>query len=101
MRRRGFARWTAACLAAALWALASMEASAYPDRPIRLIVPFSAGSSVDIMARAIGDALSREIGQPVIVENKAGAGGNLAADFVSRQAPDGYTLYCGTIGNLA
>jgi tripartite-type tricarboxylate transporter receptor subunit TctC len=99
MTRRGLGQWIAGYFAA-MTAL-SPPAFAYPDRPVRLVVPFSAGSSVDIMVRAIGDALAKDIGQPVIIENKAGAGGNLAADYVSRQAPDGYTLYAGTTGNLA
>src|SRR5215212_537410 len=68
------------------------EAQHYPDRPIRLIAPFPAGGLVDVLARALGEELSRTLGQPVIIENRPGAGGNLGADAVAKAAPDGYTL---------
>src|SRR3954470_19485278 len=64
----------------------------YPDRPIRLIAPFPAGGLADVLARAVGDEMSKTLGQPVIVENRAGAGGNTGADAVAKAAPDGYTL---------
>src|SRR5215218_1130626 len=68
------------------------EAQHYPDRPIRLIAPFPAGGLVDVLARALGEELSRTLGQPVIIENRPGAGGNLGADAVAKAPPDGYTL---------
>jgi tripartite-type tricarboxylate transporter receptor subunit TctC len=67
-------------------------AQTYPNRPIRLIAPFPAGGLVDVLARAVGDELSKALGQPVIVENRPGAGGNLGADVVAKAEPDGYTL---------
>src|SRR5262245_9470439 len=67
-------------------------AQAYPNRPIRMIAPFPAGGLVDVLARALGDELAKSLGQPIIVENKPGAGGNLGADLVAKAAPDGYTL---------
>jgi len=76
-----------------LAALASaMPAQAYPDRPIRIIAPFPAGGLVDVLARAVGEEMAKSLGQPVIVENKPGAGGNLGAAMVANAAPDGYTL---------
>ena len=72
--------------------LSSARAQTFPDRPIRIIAPFPAGGLVDVLARALGDEMSKSLGQPVIVENKPGAGGNIGADLVAKAAPDGYTL---------
>jgi tripartite-type tricarboxylate transporter receptor subunit TctC len=76
-------------------------AQSYPSKPIRLIVPFAAGGTSDILARFIGPKLTEAWGQPVIIENKTGANGNIAADYVSKSAPDGYTMMLGDIGALA
>jgi tripartite-type tricarboxylate transporter receptor subunit TctC len=73
----------------------------WPQKPIRLISPFSAGSSVDIMARLLSQPIGKALGQAVIVENKVGAGGNLGVDAVAKAAPDGYTLAIATTGPLA
>src|SRR6185369_13707840 len=67
-------------------------AQGYPDRPIRIIAPFPAGGLVDVLARAVGDEISKSLGQPVVVENKPGAGGNIGATVVAQSPPDGYTL---------
>jgi tripartite-type tricarboxylate transporter receptor subunit TctC len=85
--------WRRIALTVAL-ALASLPAVAenYPGRPIRIIVPFSAGGTVDIMARLVGAKLQAAWGQPVVVDNRTGAGGNLGADLVAKAEPDGYTL---------
>ncbi|MDP2296565.1 MAG: tripartite tricarboxylate transporter substrate binding protein [Pseudolabrys sp.] len=76
------------------------QAQTYPDRPIRLIAPFPAGGLADVLARAVGDEMSKTLGQPVIVENRAGAGGNIGAEAVARSAPDGYTLLMTSAGIL-
>jgi len=67
-------------------------AQSYPNRPIRMIAPFPAGGLVDVLARAVGEELGKSLGQPVIIENKPGAGGNIGADIVAKAEPDGYTL---------
>src|SRR5262245_40756015 len=81
-------------LVTVLLALASASALAqnYPNRPIRVLVPFAAGRAVDTLARVVGRKLSESIGQPVIVENRPGAGGNLASDVLAKAPPDGYTV---------
>jgi tripartite-type tricarboxylate transporter receptor subunit TctC len=79
----------------ALWlALAAGPALAqdYPDRPVKIVVPFAAGGTADAVPRLVGDWLSRKWGQPVVIENRTGAAGNIGAEFVYRSAPDGYTL---------
>ena len=76
------------------------QAQNYPDRPIKLIAPFPAGGLADVLARAVGDEMSKTLGQPIIVENRAGAGGNVGADAVAKAAPDGYTLLMTSAGIL-
>lgn len=74
---------------------------AYPDKPITLIVGFPPGGGVDIVARQLAETLSEQLGQRVVIDNKAGAAGNVAMDFVARARPDGYTLLMGNLGMLA
>ena len=90
----------AACLAAltASPVLAQEDASRYPSRPIHIIVGFAAGGGNDVIARIYGQKLSEDLGQPVIVENKPGGGAIVATDYVSKAAPDGYTLLVGASG---
>lgn len=71
-------------------------AQAYPSKPIRVVIPFTAGSGPDLTARLVAGAMSQGFGQPVIAENRVGAGGRIAAEYVARSAPDGYTLLLGT-----
>src|SRR2546427_12991680 len=80
----------AAC--ACLLAAASAFAQEYPARPIRMLVPFAAGGTVDIVARLLGAKLSADLGQPFVVENKGGAGGTIAAALLAKSPGDGYTL---------
>jgi tripartite-type tricarboxylate transporter receptor subunit TctC len=84
-------------------ALASTFAVAqpYPNKPIRIIVPYPAGGTSDILARAIGPGITEALGQPVIVENKPGSTGNVGAEMVAKSPPDGYTLLLADIGSLA
>ncbi|GAB2906612.1 Bug family tripartite tricarboxylate transporter substrate binding protein [Paralcaligenes ginsengisoli] len=79
----------------------AQPAFGYPSRPIRLIVPFAPGGGNDNVARTVGDQLSRILGQSIVVENKAGAGGTIGAELAAKAAPDGYTLFLGGVGSLA
>jgi len=88
----------ATVLACALGAAA--HAQSYPTKPIRLIVPYAAGGTSDILARQIGPKLTEAWSQPVVVENRTGANGNVGADFVAKSAPDGYTLLLTDLGGL-
>ena len=91
---------TAAALGAAPFCSAFAQ-DAWPTKPITIIVPFSAGGTTDIVARFAGQALSQELGQPVIIDNRPGAGGNIGAQAVARAPADGYTLVMGTVGTHA
>jgi tripartite-type tricarboxylate transporter receptor subunit TctC len=80
---------------AAVAAAAQDDAARYPNRPIKIVVPFAAGGTTDVLARIVGQALTAKLGQPVIIENRAGAGATLGADIVAKSSPDGYTLLMG------
>ncbi|MGY6272303.1 Bug family tripartite tricarboxylate transporter substrate binding protein [Achromobacter denitrificans] len=77
------------------------RAAAFPDRPIKTIVPFGPGTTTDTVSRMMADAMSKSLGQPVIIENRAGAGGSIGTELVARAPADGYTLVMGTVGTHA
>ncbi|MEG2582195.1 Bug family tripartite tricarboxylate transporter substrate binding protein [Comamonas sp.] len=79
-------------------AWAQDDASSWPSKPVKWVVPFPPGGAMDAIARTLGEVASRKLGQPFIVENKAGAGGNIGADYVAKQPADGYTLMITSIG---
>ena len=87
-------------IALALASLASAVAMAqsYPTKPVKIVVPFAPGGNLDVTARLIGESLARQLGQPFVIENRAGAGGALGQEAVAKSAPDGYTLVAGTTG---
>jgi tripartite-type tricarboxylate transporter receptor subunit TctC len=89
-----------AAVFAALFAIGA-QAQQWPSKPVKLVVPFTAGGSTDTVARIISEKLTPRIGQPVIVENRAGAGGAVGSDFVAKSAPDGYTYLVGTSSTMA
>lgn len=101
-RHLGRALIGAVLAAGVLTSLALNVASAqtYPDRPVKMIAPFPAGGLADVLARAVSDELTKSLGQPVIVENRAGAGGNIGADAAAKSTPDGYTLLMTSAGIL-
>ena len=85
-------------LAALALAATLVQAQTYPDKPIRMVIPFPAGGALDILGRLIGERLSVQMKQPVVVENRAGASGNVGTDFVAHAPADGYTLLLGSNG---
>ena len=99
MRDQGFASWRAgaACLAAAAGIGSAVAAETYPSKPIRLIVAWGPGGAPDIFARVVGEKLAVQMGQPVIVDNRPGATGNVGAEIVAKAPPDGYTLFNATL----
>ncbi|MDN4016479.1 Bug family tripartite tricarboxylate transporter substrate binding protein [Zwartia panacis] len=101
MRIVGFFRQ---CLIAALGGVipaATVSAQPFPDHPVKLVVPFAAGGGVDILTRVLSEKMGQDLGQPMMVENRVGAGGNLGSDYVAKSKPDGYTLLVATTGTHA
>jgi len=90
-----------ACVFAVTLPVARSAHAAYPDKPVRLVIPFAAGGPSDVLGRAIAQKLSAALAQPVLADNKPGAGTNLAAEFVARATPDGYTLLLMMVGTQA
>jgi tripartite-type tricarboxylate transporter receptor subunit TctC len=91
---------TVAALSLAAMSVTVAQAQDYPNKPIKIVVPFTAGSATDIMARIVGEKLGASMGQPVVVENRPGAGGTLGATQVAKSEPDGYTLIVVSAGHV-
>ena len=100
LKRRAFVFATAA-VAVSLAPLVTQAQPAFPTKPITIIVPFSAGGTTDILARVVGLYMGTDLGQPVVVDNRAGAGGNIGGQAAARATADGYTLFMGTVGTHA
>jgi tripartite-type tricarboxylate transporter receptor subunit TctC len=98
-RRRALCGFAA--LAAAGWPNVAPAQGAWPSRPVRIVVPFSPAGTTDILARALAPELAQAFGQPFVIDNKPGAGGNLGADLVAKAGADGHTLLMGTVGTHA
>jgi tripartite-type tricarboxylate transporter receptor subunit TctC len=98
--RRHICTMLGSTFAVALAPIPAAAAENYPSRPVQLVVPYAPGGSGDLLARLLGDALSKQWGQQVVVENKAGAGGLIGTEAAAKSAPDGYTLYLATDGPL-
>jgi len=98
---RRLGRWLLVAAGAASLALAAQAQSAYPNHPVVMVVPYPAGGSADILARTVGQKLGERLGQPVVIENRGGAGTAIGARYAAGAAPDGYTLLMGTVSSQA
>jgi tripartite-type tricarboxylate transporter receptor subunit TctC len=101
MNRRAWLSMAVAAAAGVSWESAFAQPAAYPNRPVTLIVPFPAGGVTDVVARELAEGMSKALGQPFVVENKAGAAGNLGTQAVARAKPDGYTLGVLTVSSMS
>ena len=99
--RRALMRGAAATAALGLTPALAQNAANWPDHPLRMIVPYPAGGSGDVLFRILGERLKDKLGQPVVVENKPGASGNIGIDMVAKGAPDGYTIGAATVGHFS
>ena len=100
MTKSGFSRRRALLggitCAAAIWGGASAQAQPFPTRPVRVIVPFPPGGAADVLTRLMSEPLSRELGQPMVIENRVGSGGRIGTEAAARATPDGYTMLMGS-----
>ncbi|RZI99094.1 MAG: tripartite tricarboxylate transporter substrate binding protein, partial [Rubrivivax sp.] len=88
-------------LAALLGTVVGAQAQDFPARPLKMVVPFGPGTTTDIVGRVVAEGMGRALGQPLVVENRAGAGGTIGTDQVAKSPADGYTLVMGTVGTHA
>ena len=90
-------------MCAALSGLSAISAGAqtYPSKPIRIVVPYVAGGATDITARQLGEKLSQRVGQPVLIDNRGGAAGNIGMEFAAKSVPDGHTILLSAVGAFA
>lgn len=100
-RRQVMGLMAAAIATVGLGWSAATQASSYPTGPLTMVIPFAPGGSTDIIGRLLADRLATALGQPVVVENRAGAGGNIGASMVARARPNGHTMLFGTTGILS
>src|ERR1700722_17695174 len=101
MKRFALALLTLTLSAGFAVAQPAADEAGWPSKPIRLIVPFPPGSTTDVVARVLGQSLSLRLGQPLVVENRAGASGHIGADIIAKSAPDGYTIGFVTLSTQA
>ena len=99
--RRSVLRGAAAAAASGAFPAWAQNAASWPDRPLRMIVPYPAGGSTDVLFRILAESLKDKLGQPVVVENKPGASGNIGIDLVAKSTPDGYTIGAATVGHFS
>ena len=99
MNKLNLAKIVAATMIAALSSTATAEE--FPSKAVTVVTPFSAGTTTDLISRVVGEEMSKDLGQPVVIENRAGAGGSVGTQQVVQAVPDGYTLSMGTVGTLA
>src|SRR5438067_2313687 len=98
--RRALMHGTAATITLAATRVAA-QTTGWPDHPVRIIVPYPAGGSTDVLSRIYADSFKDRFGQPFVIENRPGAGGNIGIDVVAKSAADGYTIGAATIGHFA
>jgi tripartite-type tricarboxylate transporter receptor subunit TctC len=101
IRLHGAMRTAAAALLLLAWLPASAQSTAWPTKPVHILIAFPPGGAIDIVGRIIAPRLSESIGQPVIVDNRPGAGGLVGTELAAKAAPDGHTIFFGTLGNLS
>src|SRR5688572_29443719 len=101
MNTRTIVQWGLLAVFVAVGAGSEVEAQQYPTKPVRIVAPFGPGGLVDVLARAVGEKLRVSLGQPIVVDNRPGSGGNIGADIVAKAEPDGYTLLMSSAGILS
>ena len=101
MNTRTIVQWGLLAVSIAMGAGSEADAQQYPTKPVRIVAPFGPGGLVDVLARAVGEKLRASLGQPIVVDNRPGSGGNIGADIVAKAEPDGYTLLMSSAGILS